>query len=70
MLKAMGVVMKRAVYFITCNGRMMYDFLKVDEDYITRSILSDEKDVLNGFGESVTYKQLTLFDDFQLGSIG
>lgn len=69
MLKAMGVVMKRAVYFITCNGRMMYDFLKVDEDYITRSILSDEKDVLNGFGESVTYKQLTLFDDFQLGSI-
>lgn len=67
-LKAIGVVLKRAVYFITCNGRMMYDFLKVDEDYITRSLLENEGDVMKGFGEKVTYKQLTLFDDFQLGN--
>lgn len=68
MLKAMGVVMKRAVYFITCNGHMMYDFLKVEEDYITRSLMAGEQGVMDAFGESVTYKQLTLFDDFQLGS--
>ena len=68
-LKKMGVVLKRAIYFITCNGRMMYDFLKVEEDYITRNLVSGETDVVKGFGDSITYKQLTLFDDFQLGHI-
>lgn len=62
-LKAMGVVMKRAVYFITCHGKMMYSFLKIDEDYITRNLLENDRDVMKGFGEKVTYKQLSLFDD-------
>lgn len=69
-LKGMGVVMKRAIYFILCNGKMMYDFLKVDEDYITRNLLENDKNVMQGFGEKVTYRQLTLFDDFQTGSPG
>lgn len=63
-LKAIGVVLKRAVYFITCNGRMLFPFLKIDEDYITRRLLENEPDVMKGYGERVTYKQLTLFDDF------
>lgn len=67
-LKAIGVVMKRAVYFITCQGKMMYQFLKIDEDYITRNLLAKEPDVMKGFGEKVTYKQLSLFDESQLGS--
>lgn len=67
-LKAIGVVMKRAIYFITCNGRMMYQFLKIDEDYITRNLLENDKDVMKDFGEKVTYKQLTLFDDFGMES--
>lgn len=67
-LKGMGVVMKRAIYFIVCNGKMMYDFLKIDEDYITRNLLENDKNVMEGFGEQVTYKQLTLFDDFQVGT--
>lgn len=62
-LKAMGVVMKRAIYFITCHGKMMYSFLKIDEDYITRNLLQNDKDVMKGFGEKVTYKQLSLFDE-------
>ncbi len=33
-LKKMGVVLKRAMYFITCSGRMMYP-TRMDEDYIT-----------------------------------
>ena len=37
-LKKIGVVLKRAVYFITCNGRQMYP-VKLDEDYIVRNIL-------------------------------
>ena len=48
---------------------MMYDFLKVEEDYITRNLVSGETDVVKGFGDSITYKQLTLFDDFQLGKL-
>lgn len=61
-LKNIGVVLKRAIYFITCNGKMMYYFLKVEEDYITRNLLDNDRDVMNGFGEKVTYKQLSLFD--------
>ena len=61
-LKAMGVVLKRAIYFITCYGKMMYHFMKIEEDYITRNLLENDKDVMKGFGEEVTYKQLSLFD--------
>ena len=38
-LKKMGIVLKRALYFITCNGKMMYP-TKIDEDYITRNLLN------------------------------
>lgn len=38
-LKKMGVVLKRALYFITCSGKMMYP-TKLEEDYITRNLLS------------------------------
>ena len=33
----MGVVLKRALYFLTCNGRMMYQ-TKLEEDYIMRNL--------------------------------
>lgn len=66
-LKAMGVVLKRVIYFITCNGKMFYDFLKVEENYITRNLLADNTDVMKGFGEQVTYRQLSLFDDASSG---
>lgn len=61
-LKAIGVVLKRAIYFITCNGKMMYQFLKMDEDYITRNLIQGDRQVMEGFGENVTYKQLSFFD--------
>ena len=38
-LKKMGVVLKRALYFITCKGKMMYP-IRMDEDYITRNLLN------------------------------
>lgn len=60
-LKKIGVVLKRALYFITCNGKMMYN-TKIDEDYITRSIIYDDKKN-RPFSENTTYKQLSLFDD-------
>ena len=61
-LKTAGVVLKRAIYFITCYGKMFSLFLKQDEDFITRQLLHDNKDVMTDFGSGVTYKQLS-FDD-------
>ncbi len=60
-LKKIGVVLKRALYFITCGGRMMYN-TKVEEDYITRNLLN-VKEKLPFDKDGVTYKQLSLFDD-------
>lgn len=60
-LKRMGIVLKRALYFITCNGKMMYN-TKIEEDYITRNLL-DVKERLPFDANDATYKQLSLFDD-------
>ncbi|WP_342760039.1 putative DNA modification/repair radical SAM protein [Kineothrix sedimenti] len=60
-LKKIGVVLKRALYFITCNGKMMYN-TKIEEDYITRNLLT-VKEKLPFDKDGITYKQLSLFDD-------
>ena len=60
-LKKLGVVMKRAVYFITCGGRMMYP-TKLEEDYIVRN-LTDPKDRIRFGSDGMSYRQMTLFDD-------
>ena len=59
-LKKIGVVLKRAVYFITCNGRQMYP-VKLDEDYIVRNILETGTGK-NPADTGITYRQLSLFD--------
>lgn len=61
-LKRIGVVLKRALYFITCNGRMMYP-TKIEEDYITRNLLQVKERMPFDISESITYQQLSLFDD-------
>ncbi|MCI9361532.1 MAG: putative DNA modification/repair radical SAM protein [Hungatella sp.] len=61
-LKKMGVVLKRAVYFITCNGRMMYP-LKVDQDFITSQLLGDERRKTWDISHRDTYQQMSMFDD-------
>ena len=44
-LKKMGVVLKRAHYFITCGGKQMYH-TPIEASYITRQLVSvDKKDV-------------------------
>lgn len=60
-LKKLGVVLKRAVYFITCGGRMMYP-VKLDEDYIVRN-LTEKKDRIQFGADGMTYRQMSLFDD-------
>ena len=58
-LKKMRVVLKRAVYFITCKGKMMYR-LRLDEDYILRNLL-DSRDRIP-VDPDITFRQLSLFD--------
>ena len=57
----MGVVLKRALYFITCNGKMMYP-IKLEEDYIARNLL-DTKEKLPKEVVNMGYQQMSLFDD-------
>ena len=58
-LKKMRVVLKRAVYFITCGGRMMYR-TRLDEDYILRNLLDPRE--MPPVDPDITYRQLSLFD--------
>lgn len=59
-LKKIGVVLKRALYFITCGGKMMYR-TKLEEDYIVRN-LTYVKEKLPFEVGSVRYEQLNLFE--------
>lgn len=60
-LKKMGVVLKRALYFITCKGKLLYP-VKLEEDYITRNILNVKERLPAGLRDA-GYRQLSLFDD-------
>lgn len=69
-LKKLGIVLKRALYFITCSGRMMYP-VKIEEDYITRNILDTKERLPAHLREAASsYRQLSLFDDFNMAGGG
>ena len=63
-LKRIGVVLKRALYFITCNGRMMYN-TRLEESYITHNLLDEEN--CRKHGNEAAFQQLSLFGD-EMGS--
>ncbi|MEF9940472.1 MAG: putative DNA modification/repair radical SAM protein [Clostridium sp.] len=65
-LKKIGVVLKRAVYFITCSGRMMYP-VKMTEDTITAHILGEERRRVFDLENKNLFRQLSMFDDLHLG---
>lgn len=65
-LKKMGVVLKRAMYFITCQGRVYMPF-RMDEGFITTNLLGlKERLPENVVRSGDTFRQLNLFDDFHL----
>ena len=66
-LKRIGVVLKRAHYFITCGGKLMYQ-TKLDEDYITRRILELDRRKNWELEYDITFRQLSLFDDMHMGT--
>lgn len=60
-LKKMGVVLKRAQYFITCKGKTLYP-LSLNEDFITRQFICGQQKDRWKAEHDVTYRQLSLFD--------
>ncbi len=66
-LKKIGVVLKRAQYFITCSGKMMHP-VKIEEDYITTQLVSMKERLPLGIDGNNSYKQLSLFDDVNFNS--
>lgn len=59
-LTRMGVVMKRAVYFVTCKGKMMYH-INMNENSLMNYLVDDKNRFLLT-KEGVQYEQLSLFD--------
>lgn len=62
-IKKMGVVLKRALYFITCRGKMMYK-TKIEENYILRQLVYNDKpmQILLNDGSTQQYEQMHLSD--------
>ncbi|WP_238650586.1 putative DNA modification/repair radical SAM protein [Paenibacillus piscarius] len=63
-LKKLGVVLKRAQFFITCKDKPL-EGLKVSEHTLLRSLMSGEQLAL----QQPKVEQLTLFDDFNLSAL-
>ena len=63
----MGVVLKRALYFITCQGRMMYN-TPIEENYITNNLIGSDWKKTYDIAHHNSYRQLSLFDDFNVST--
>lgn len=66
-LKRLGVVLKRAMYFITCSGKLMMPF-RWDRDVITNCIVGDERRRTWDITHHDSYRQLSLFDDYHMAA--
>ena len=65
-LKKLGVVMKRAQYFLLCKGKMM-EGVKVSEDMVLRSMMSDSaKSLYYQYQMPQSVEQLSFFEQPKL----
>lgn len=70
MLKKMRIVLKRARYFITCNGKMMGKSL-IDQRYILACLTDEERmEVASIEGNTMECRQMNLFTDFRMAAGG
>ena len=67
-LKKIGVVLKRAIYFITCQGHMMYTNMHIEQNFITNNLISSEQRKNYEISSHDTYRQMSLFDDYNIKS--
>ncbi len=56
-LKKMGIVLKRAKYFIKCNGQYFTDSRNFNENFIERNL------ILEDYNKEIKIEQLSLFND-------
>ncbi len=68
-LKKMGVVLKRAHYFITCGGRMLHR-IPLEESFIRNSLSLANRRENWELSRERKEKQLSLFEDFGLEASG
>lgn len=66
-LKKLGVVLKRAAYFITCSGKTMYS-LRMNENFIASQLVSAEHRKVWDIENHDSYRQLSLFDDYHVAA--
>lgn len=66
MLKKMGVVLKRAQYFITCNGKMLYN-IPIEEKFITNRLVDNDRADTYSITDKTIYHQMSLFSDMKMG---
>ena len=64
-LRKMGVVLKRARHFITCQGQMEQG-TRLDADYIARVLTGDGRRDAWEIAHREDFCQMSLFDDFHL----
>ena len=70
MLKKMHIVLKRAQYFITCNGKMLYR-TPIEERFIRNQLTDLERtSIMQIEGKEVSCTQMNLFTDFKLQEVG
>ncbi len=62
-LKKMGVVLKRAHYFITCGGRMMHR-IPIEETFITAGLVAGNRKENWEIENPGSFQQMSLFSDF------
>lgn len=60
-LKKLGIVLKRAQYFITCGGKSMIP-LKITQSFILANLIGLQDKLPSTLSKDQTYEQLTLFD--------
>ena len=60
-LKKLGIVMKRAKYFITCKGKYYDRVYKFNQNFIETNLIYQERLVL----PNKNFEQLSLFDNFK-----
>lgn len=60
-LKKLGVVLKRAQYFITCKGKYYDKIYKFNQSFIEANLICQERLSI----QHVKYKQLSLFDNME-----
>jgi len=63
-LKKFGVVLKRAVFFLTCCGKMMIP-VRMEENYITSQLMGEERKKVWDMGNENSFRQLSLFEDWK-----